>query len=297
VEIPPPLPSGQLTVQWQPWFRPQPQVGPQRSSYALPRGRKLLAGLRERKLAYRSAVARRAKAERRPAPPPLPPETRTVGQLVAETVRFYGAHFWRSLALGLGPAVVTVAGYEVGRRAALGVVAGGWLLLVTASYVGACALVAERPLRSAGVRNAYLAGLLVAIPAPLLSSLALLPAVAWLAFLGLAVPAAVVEGLGVRPALSRGAALGRVDYIHAFGSLCALALVVFLTQVLLFALLHGASKQANAVAGFLASLVISPILFVGAALLYFDQAARAVSSRPRPKRRRDADVSHAHNAH
>ena len=30
-------------------------------------------------------------------PPPLPPETRTVGQLVAESIRLYGARFWPSL--------------------------------------------------------------------------------------------------------------------------------------------------------------------------------------------------------
>jgi hypothetical protein len=234
---------------------------------------------------------------KRPLPPPLPPGTRTVGQLVAETIRFYGTHFWRALALGVAPAIVTVAGYEVGRTAALGVVAGGWLLLVTASYVAACAIVAGRPVDRATLGRAYAVGLIVGLPAPLLSSLALFPAVAWLAFLGLAVPAVIVERLGVRDALVRGAALGRADYVHAFGSLCALALVVFLTQVLLFALLHGASDQANAVAGFLASLVISPLLFLGGAILYFDQAARAVSSRPRPKGRRDADVSHAHNPH
>jgi hypothetical protein len=29
-----------------------------------------------------------------PLPPPLPPETRTVGQLVAESLRLYGRHFW-----------------------------------------------------------------------------------------------------------------------------------------------------------------------------------------------------------
>src|SRR3954468_13753918 len=37
--------------------------------------------------------------ESRPAA--LPPETRTVGQLVAESIRFYGDHFWPVLALGL----------------------------------------------------------------------------------------------------------------------------------------------------------------------------------------------------
>src|SRR5256885_10755602 len=42
--------------------------------------------------------------EPQPAPPPLPPETRTVGQLVAETIRLYGSRFWRALALGIAPA-------------------------------------------------------------------------------------------------------------------------------------------------------------------------------------------------
>ena len=32
-------------------------------------------------------------------PPPLPPETRTVGQLVAETLKLYGDNLWASLAL------------------------------------------------------------------------------------------------------------------------------------------------------------------------------------------------------
>ena len=39
-------------------------------------------------------------------PPPLPPETRTVGQLVAESIRLYGNHFWRVLPLGLALAVI-----------------------------------------------------------------------------------------------------------------------------------------------------------------------------------------------
>ena len=38
-------------------------------------------------------------------PPPLPPAERTVGQLVAETIRAYGANFWRVLPLGVPIAV------------------------------------------------------------------------------------------------------------------------------------------------------------------------------------------------
>ena len=39
-------------------------------------------------------------------PQPLPPAERTVGQLVAETVRLYGDNFWRVLPLGLVLAAV-----------------------------------------------------------------------------------------------------------------------------------------------------------------------------------------------
>ena len=39
-------------------------------------------------------------------PPPLPPGERTVGQLIAETIRLYGDNFWRALPLGLPIAVL-----------------------------------------------------------------------------------------------------------------------------------------------------------------------------------------------
>jgi hypothetical protein len=235
--------------------------------------------------------------EKRPLPPPLPPETRTVGQLVAETIRFYGAHFWRALALGLGPAAVTVSAYEVGLRPALAAVAAGYLALATTSYIGGCLLVSGRQPSRRALATAFALGVVILLPGLVLSFGLGLLALAWLALIGLAVPAALLEELPPREALRRGLALGRADYVHAFGSLCALALVVFLTQSLLFSLLRGASDQATAIAAFLASLVISPLLFVGGAILYVDQAARAVSSGPRARRRRDADVSHAHNPH
>src|SRR5213079_1871366 len=38
---------------------------------------------------------------------PLPPKERTVGQLVAESIRLYGHRFWPALVLGLPIAVVT----------------------------------------------------------------------------------------------------------------------------------------------------------------------------------------------
>lgn len=227
-------------------------------------------------------------------PPPLPPGKRTIGQLVAETIRFYGRHFWRSLLLGVGPAAVTVAGYYVGFHPWLAAVVVAWILLASASYVGACVLVSgARPPRR---------HLLTAFAAACLVSLPILAGFVWLAPAGLVVPVVVTEGLPLRRALRRGFDLAKVDYIHALGSLLTLGLVVFLTQVLLTALLHGASKQSVHISALLASLVMQPTLFLGAALLYEDQAARLEREQgdrvgvPENRRRPDADLSHADDA-
>jgi hypothetical protein len=206
---------------------------------------------------------------------------------VAETIRFYGRHFWRSLLLGLGPAVVTVAGYYTGFHPWLIAVVAGWVLLASASYVGACVLVAgTRPPRRT---------LLIAFLAACLSSLPILAGFLWLAPIGLVVPVIVNEGLPLGKAFRRGFDLAKADYLHALGSLATLLLVVSLTQVLLTALLHGGSKQSVHISAFLASLLLQPIIFLGAAMLYEDQAAR-VESASRNRRRADADLSHADDA-
>ncbi len=68
--------------------------------------------------------------------------------------------------------------------------------------------------------------------------------------------------------------LARADYIHALGSLATLVIVFVLTRLVLVVLLHGQADTTARIAAFLADLVISPLILVGAALLYFDQAAR-----------------------
>jgi hypothetical protein len=216
-------------------------------------------------------------ASRRELPPPLPPETRTVGQLVAETVRFYGSRFWPSLALGVPPAILAVALAPLDRVERLVLVVTAGSLLVTASYVAACALVAGR--RPGSLPLAYATGALVFAPVPVLVTAFILPALAWLALLGFVVPAVLLEERGFRAAFRRGIELARADYVHALGSLATLVIVVFLCQGVLFFLLRGTGEAAIAVAGFLASLVISPVLFLGSALLYDDQAARVRSSK------------------
>lgn len=225
-------------------------------------------------------------------PPPLPPETRTVGQLVAETIRLYGRRFWPSLALGIGPAALVVAGGSVDHRIWIPAMATLGGLVLSGSYAGACLIALENASR-AKLAQALLAGTVAFAPVPLLVGAFILPAVAWLAFVGLVVPVLLVERTSIGTGFRRAMELARADYVHALGSFATLAITVLLSQAVLFFLLRGTGEQTLRIAAFLASLVVSPMLFLGAALVYVDQAARVVDSRPRPRRKRRADLHHA----
>ena len=203
-------------------------------------------------------------------PEALPPRERTVGQLVAESIRFYSRRFWAVLPLGVPFALLDAASF--GRSVALQTLLL-WAFgpVLTAAYVRASVLLAERP---AAMRSAFLAGLIIFVPFPVLVRLYVLPAIVWFGLVGLAVPAAVCERLGVRAALRRGLELGRADLVHAVGGLATLALVYGVSRYALLVLLHTQGDQTQHVGVVLADLVLSPILYVGAALLYVDQAAR-----------------------
>lgn len=227
----------------------------------------------------------------RDLPPPLPPAQRTVGQLVGETIRAYGDNFWRALPLGLALAAVDQADVHEGVPATIVIYLAAGPLFV-AAYLRACSIVLD----GRATRATLLTALLVYLPFPLLHVLFILPGLAWFAMLGLSVPAALAEGLRVRAALARGRALGRADFVHCFGSLCALVLVVGVAETTLTALLHSQGSSSVRVAQFLADLVLSPLLFLGGALLYVDQAARVGSRRP-DRRSRDAHLHSPLDAH
>jgi hypothetical protein len=242
-------------------------------------------------------MARKGRAKRtpEPLPPPLPPQTRTVGQLVAETVRLYGSRFWPSLALGVPIALVDEAVFGRSIDAST-VILWASAPLFAIAYACASALVdGRRPPRRTFLLAVAL-GIFVFLPFPALVRFFVLPGVAWLAYAGLCVPALVIERLGFREAISRGIQLGRADYVHALGSLATLAIVYALTRYALLFTLHSAGETTQRTAGFLADLVVSPILILGGALLYVDQAARVVDSAPRRRRRRDADLHPALDA-
>jgi hypothetical protein len=201
-------------------------------------------------------------------PPPLPPETRTVGQLIAESIRFYQEHFWACLPLGL---VIAVLSQDATLPVPLQVVAlAASSPFMAATYVRAISLVTG----AAWSWTAVAIGTIVFLPVSVLILVFVLPAAAWLAFVGLAVPAVAVEGARFRAAFGRGMALGRIDFVHAWGSIAALTLVYGLTRAMLTILLQGQADVAIRTALFLADLVLSPLLFVGSALLYVDQRAR-----------------------
>ncbi len=232
---------------------------------------------------------------RTPLPPPLPPETRTVGQLVAEAIKLYGARFWPSLALGIGPGLLGIAAAELDGALRVALVVGLGPLVLASSYAGAVALL--QPVRrdryvAVALTVGYLAFLPVCVSRLWIFPGIYLLALGWLALIGLGVPAALVERRGYADALRRGIQLARADYVHALGSLATLAITIFLTGLVIFFALREGSGQALRIAAVVALVVLAPVFVLGAAVLYVDQKAR-VESGPRPRRKRDADLHSA----
>ena len=223
-------------------------------------------------------MARGRQHAAQPLPPPLAPAERTVGQLVAESIRLYSRHFLRALPLGLVVAVVNQLTLDVDRFAvgALLVIAAP---LFSAAYAYACTLELEPrpPLRRWAV--AVAAGSLVFAPAALLFPWFALAAVLWLALVGLAVPAAMVEGTSFTGSLRRGFALGRADFVHASGSLATLVILFYVMRFGLALLLEAQADNTVRTAIFLADTVLGPLLFLGGTILYVDQDARLRSRR------------------
>jgi hypothetical protein len=201
------------------------------------------------------------------------PADRTVGQLVADTIRFYQRRFWRVLVLGLVVSVFNQFAIGITREAQATLLLFG-APLFTLGYIGACVLVlARRPTRRV-LLTAFGVGIVVFLPVGLLVWFFVLPALAWLAYAGLAVPAALDEGRGPIESLRQAGRLSGADYVHALGTLATLVIVYFLSRSALLFLLHGQADATLRTAAFLTDLVLSPLLFLGSALLYLDQKAR-----------------------
>ena len=220
-------------------------------------------------------------------PPPLPPVSRTVGQVIAEAIKLYQARFFAALGLGLPVAVVdqVIASESVVERVAL---------LAAASPVFSLAFATASAIRQ-GDRPpartwaiAVLVGVVTFLPAAFFFGWFVIAAILWLGLAGHAVPAVMAERIGVLAALRRTVELGRADYVHAAGSFAALALLFGLTRLALGLLLQNQADTAVRVAIFLADLVTSPMLFLGAAIVYVDLVARVGVSRDQRRKLRHA---------
>lgn len=212
-------------------------------------------------------------AELRPVA--LPPAERTVGQLVAESVRFYGDHFWPSLRLGLAPAIAAVVGANLSRRTTLVVWPTAFAAVLSATFVYASVLVLGRRPSSKRLVVAWLAGWVAFAPVVFLVGAYILPGLAWIVAFALLVPVLVAEDVAAAAAVSRAWRLARADLVHQAGSLLTLGIVVFLTQAVLAFVLRDFGGTTEWVTYALASVVVSPLFVIGVALLYVDQAARA----------------------
>lgn len=213
-----------------------------------------------------------------PTPPALPPAARTVGQVVAEALKLYGSRFWSCLALGLPIAIADPLAFDrpLGQRTAVLVALAP---LFTLAYAEACAIeAASRPPRRSWLLALGL-GTVVFVPAAATLGWFVLLAIAWLGVVGWVVPVALHEGLGVRATVRRALELGRADIVHAIGGIAALVLVFGLTRNVLAWLLRSQADNTVRVSVFLADIVISPLVFLGCALLYRDLVARVGTSR------------------
>ena len=217
-------------------------------------------------------MARGAKRVERPLPPPLPPAERTVGQLVAETIKLYGRRFMSALPIGLVVAAINQLTVDADRLA-VGAILIGAAPVFSAAYAYACQLEAESVARRSWL-VAIVAGTIVFVPAALFFPWFALAAVLWLGLAGLAVPAAMREGTSVAGSLRRGFELGRVDYLHAAGALATLVILFFLMRIGLALVLESQADNTVRTAIFLSDAVLAPMLFLGGAVLYEDQTAR-----------------------
>jgi hypothetical protein len=200
---------------------------------------------------------------------------------VAESLRLYGRRFWAVLPLGLVPAGLDQALHRRGWVTETVVLLTLGAGAMTIAYERAAVIVLDAKPDRRRLLRAFAIGVVAFLPIPVLVHLYILPSLAWLALVGLAVPVALVEGTGFADSFRRAVRLARADYIHALGSLATLALVYFLSRTVLVLLLQGQGDQTERIALFLGDLALSPLLFVGGALLYVDQSARLVESRGR----------------
>ena len=200
------------------------------------------------------------------------PDERTVGQLIADAIKLYG-HPVLARARARDPGGrLHDRGIVPRRRRARRVRACVGPFALALSYVWAVEVTTDaREARGRALLAGAVAFLPLAASRLLVFTGVYFVALAWFALVGLAVPSVIVEGRGLRDALQHGFRLARANFVHAFGTVAALAVVVIVSIFSLSLLLAGFGAQTSPISAVMAVIVMSPLFFVGCALLYFDQ--------------------------
>ena len=216
-----------------------------------------------------------------------------LGELLAETVRIYGERPVAALGLGAVEAAAFLGAEALPAPVGVLVLA----LAFTATYGAAARLVSGDSFAEAwaqvGLRAPVLLVLTFVVAVPFAIAVGylflLLLAVFWIALAGFAVPVTMLErspsaeGFFDRLAyaLYRSIRLARAEYLHAVGVAAGLIIVYLLVGNVIGAALVGFADNGRLAAGSLVQLVLAPLFFIGLAVLYYEQRARAaVSSRP-----------------
>ena len=216
-----------------------------------------------------------------------------LGEVFAETVRLYGERIWAAFGIGLVTASTFVLALFTHPAIDFVLIS----LAFTAGYAVAARVVAGDGFREAWAQVALripillVLTLIASLPFALAVSqvVLLVVAVAWLAFSGFSIPVAMLEREPGRDhwferlgfAVQRSFSLARAEYFHAAGVIAALVVTNLVFGILLVAALTGFAENGGVAAFALAQVVLAPFFFLGLAVLYFEQRARALSSRGR----------------
>ncbi len=216
-----------------------------------------------------------------------------LGEVLAETIRIYGERPLAAFGLGAVEAVAFLVAEALPALVGVLVLA----LAFTATYGAAARLVSGDSFAEAwaqvGLRAPVLLVLTLVVAVPFAIAVGylflLLLAVFWLALAGFAVPVTMLERSPAAEgffdrlayALYRSIRLARAEYLHAVGVAAGLIIAYLLVGNVIGAALVGFADNGRLAAGSLVQLVLAPLFFIGLAVLYYEQRARAaVSSRP-----------------
>ena len=220
----------------------------------------------------------------RDLPPPLPPAERTVGQLIGETIRAYGEQLLaRCCRSGSRSRPSTRLGAS--RRRSSQVVI--FCVAGAVRHRSVRLRLLGRPDRRGRRPTAVLARALdLRCRSPCSARSTCCPRIAWFALVGLARPRLRSSSASpFRAAFVRGRRLGRADFVHALGSLARSCSSSAIAEITLQRLLHSQSDTSARVALLLADVVLSPLLYLGGALLYARPGGEGRLAATRPKER------------